>query len=513
MLSVLPSLPPPLVRVLVGLWRRRWLVLGVAWLVSLAGWLATLAIPDVYESRAQVYINTDTALEAAQTELGARANLEKGVRIVRTQLYSRDTLEQVIYDAGLDGNIYGPIELERRVSGLADAIEVEPKEEQYFEITYRDQDPQTAQRVVSSVLNLFIERNLGAASADVDMALSALDKQIEDREAELREIEDGIAAYRARNAEDLTGTDRVTRRLESKEAELARAQDRIARLQLTRTRLRGELAATPATTSGDEIDALRVQLAQLQAQYNENYPDIPRLKARIAELEAGRLGLPDNPAYLTIERTLNGVNDELAALNRQERRIDREIRELELSAAQTPEAEAELARLLRERERVEANYKALRVQRDETAFRAEISEEGGAIQYDVSEAPRVAAEPSWPPRGLMTLAICALGLGVGAGLAFLLTQLDRTYTQSVDLEEALGLPVLGSVSPSPTRASRTRAVADRFALALTLGCLLLTMATIYYLQEVQPPEGASVAALAGGAGEGRPQGLSNGGIR
>ena len=118
MLSLLPSLPRPLVRAVVGIWRRRWLVLATAWLLAVSGWLATLLIPDVYESRAQIYINTDTALEAAQTELGSRANLEKSVRIVRTQLFSRDNLEQVIYDAGLDKDIYGPVELERRVASL-----------------------------------------------------------------------------------------------------------------------------------------------------------------------------------------------------------------------------------------------------------------------------------------------------------------------------------------------------------------------------------------------------------
>ena len=505
MFSILPSLPRPLVRAVVGIWRRRWLVLAVAWVVAVAGWLATIAIPDVYEGRAQVYINTDTALEAAQTELGARANLEKSVRIVRTQLFSRDTLEQVIYDAGLDGDIYGPIELERRVNALADAIEVEPKEEQYFEITFRDQDRAVAQAVVSSVLGLFIERNVGAAISDVSTALRALDNQIEERTRELQEIEDEIADYRAANASDLTGSDRVTRRLEIKEAELARTQDQIARLQLTRTRLRGELSATPATTSGDELDALKVELAQLLAQYNENYPDVPRLRARIAELEAGGVGLPDNPDYLQVERQLNGVNDELASLVRQERRVEREIQDLELSAAQTPEAEAELTRLLRERERVEANYKALRAQRDDTALRADFNADGAAVEYTVYEAPRVSNEPVWPPRGLMTLGVFVLSLGVGAGLAYLLSQVDRTYTQGADLEQAFGLPILGSVSPSPTPASRTRAIGDRLALGLVLGTLMIATAGLYYMHEVRPPgatdtAGAAAALLTEGPG-------------
>ena len=500
--SILPSLPRALVRALVGLWRRRWLVLATAWIVAAAGWLATLAIPDAYESRAQVYVNTDTALEEAVAEAGSRTNLEKTVRIVRTQLLSRDNLERVVYDAGLDAQIYGPVELERRLNSLADAIDVRTREDQYFEIIYSDADPVVAQRVVSSVLDLFVEQNLGAAIADVDGALRVLDGQIEARASELREIERRIAAFRADNASELGGVDRSSRRIDLKEGELARVQDQMSRLQITRSSLRRELSQTPRTTSGRELDALKLELASLRAQFNDNYPDIPRLEARIAELEAGGASLPDNPDYLSAERGLTGVNDELASLQRTERRLLGEIEELELSAAQTPEAEAALTQLVRDRAQVEQQYKILRNQRDETALRAEVNAAGGGIEITTYDPPRVAAEPSWPPRGLFALAVLAIGLGAGAGLAYLLSALDKTYTQVADLEEALGLPVLGAVSPSPTKASRARAFGDRLALAGVLGALLLTTAGLFYVWEVRVGEVPTVqnAQLTGRAG-------------
>ena len=501
MSSLLSSLPRPLVRAIVGLWRRRWLVASVAWLVAVAGWLAVMTIPDSYESRAQVYIDTDTAIEQSTAELGSRTNLEKTVRVVRTQLLSRDNLERVIYDTGLDADIDGRIGLERRISALEDAIEVRSREEQYFEITYADVDPVMAQRVVSSVLDLFIEQNVGAALEDVDSGLATLDNQIEARGAELREVEEQIAAYRTQNATELSGTSRSERRLDAKEAELARVQDQVARLQATRGSVRAELSALPRTTAGGEIDDLKVQLAQLRAQYTERHPDIPRLQARIAELEAGGAVLPDNPDYLAAERQMSAISNELAALGRQERRVIREIEELELSAAQTPEAEADLTRLLRERTQLEEIYDALRDQRDQMALRSEISAAGGGIEYRKYDVPRVAAEPSWPPRGLFAVGVLMLALGAGAGLAFLLTQIDKSYTQASDLEEALGLPVLGAVSPSPTRASRTRTTGDRLALAAALGSLVLIAGGLFYLWEVrvadEAPALASVAERAG----------------
>lgn len=503
-MSVFTSLPRPLVKAIIGVWRRRWLVVAIAWAVAVAGWLAVWSLPDSFESRAQVYINTDTAIEQSTAELGSRTNLEKTVRVVRTQLLSRDNLERVIYDAGLDGNISGRVELERRLASLEQAIQVRSTEDQYFEIKYSDVDPIVAQRVVSSILDLFIEQNVGAALEDVDVGLAALDNQIDARGKQLRDVETQIAAYRTNNATELSGSSRFERRLDVKESELARAQDQASRLQATRSSLRAELSSLPRTTAGGEIDALKLQLAQLRAQYTDRHPDIPRLEARITQLQSVGADLPDNPDYLATERQLGAITNELLALQRQERRIVREIEALELSAAQTPEAEADLTRLLRERTQIEELYDALRDQRDQMALRADINASGGGILYEKYEAPRVAAEPSWPPRGLFAIMVFALALGAGAAIAFLLTQVDKTYTQASDLEEALGLPVLGAVSPSPTKASRTRSVGDYLALGTTLATLTLVAGFLFYFWDIRVADdgAASFAAAAATNGGG-----------
>ena len=51
-------------------WNRRWIALGVAWLVCLAGWLAVAAIPNKYESHARIFVRIDDVL-SDQSGLGA----------------------------------------------------------------------------------------------------------------------------------------------------------------------------------------------------------------------------------------------------------------------------------------------------------------------------------------------------------------------------------------------------------------------------------------------------------
>ena len=45
-----------------GVWRFRWAVIVVAWVVCLLGWVAVLFMPDVYEASARVFVDTRTTL-------------------------------------------------------------------------------------------------------------------------------------------------------------------------------------------------------------------------------------------------------------------------------------------------------------------------------------------------------------------------------------------------------------------------------------------------------------------
>ena len=45
-----------------GSWRFRWLGLAAAWAACLIGWLYVFAMPNVYEAKARVYVDSKTVL-------------------------------------------------------------------------------------------------------------------------------------------------------------------------------------------------------------------------------------------------------------------------------------------------------------------------------------------------------------------------------------------------------------------------------------------------------------------
>jgi len=52
-----------------GIWNRRWLALGVAWVVCLIGWVVVAMIPNSYESSARIFVQLYDPLAAQVVRL------------------------------------------------------------------------------------------------------------------------------------------------------------------------------------------------------------------------------------------------------------------------------------------------------------------------------------------------------------------------------------------------------------------------------------------------------------
>ncbi|MFQ5564167.1 MAG: XrtA system polysaccharide chain length determinant [Parvularculaceae bacterium] len=447
------DLPRPVIRYGVGLWRRRWLVVAAAWAFALLGWFAVWLIPDKYESRAQVFVQTETILEPVLNGVIARPNYEQRVEVMRLQLLTRPNVEEIVRRAGLDKTIEARTELARRakmeklVDWVAGEIHIESPREMYFVISYKNGDPAMARRVVDAVLNLLIEQDLGASLAEKEEARRRLDQRIAEFDARLTAKEREEAEFRRAHASELAASQSNLRRREMKEGELRRAEDELAQARRRLATLENLLAQTSRTSSGDELDTLKVRLAQLRSQYNENYPDIQDLEARIAQLEtAGRATLPTNPEYTRIQADMRAVKDKIAGLEERRERLNGELQTLDLAISATPGAEAELQRIVRDYEQTRKTYDELAARRDRLALTSALGAGGQGVEYMIFERPAEALSPSDPPRLLLILGVFALAFAGGGGVAFLLTYLARTYAQSTDLEDAFDLPVLGAFS-------------------------------------------------------------------
>lgn len=508
------DLPRPVIRYAVGLWRRRWAAIVAAWAFALAGWFGVWLLPDKYESRAQVFVQTESILQPVMTGVTAQPNYERRVEVMRQQLLTRPNVEEVVYRAGLDKTISASSEIERRVKmeklidWVAGQIKVESPQEMYFNITYRYGDRDIARNVVDAVLNLLIEQDLGASLQEKEEARRLLDAEIARFDERLTAKERQVATFRRDHAEELAVVEGNARQRELRETDLARLRNDMAREEGRVASLRNLLSATPRTSSGSELDTLKVQLAQLRSQYNENYPDIENLKARIDQLENGAAGaLPVNPEYRRIATELATAEGAVEGLKSAEARVRAELAALAVTIGDAPQVEAELQQIVRDYEQTRKSYEELLERRDRLTLTSSLGAGGRGVEYKIFERPTPALTPAAPPRFMLILGVLVLALAGGAGVALLMTHFDKTYTQSADLTEAFGLPVLGSVGIVETPLLKKLARTDRLQLAGAFGALAVLCFGYLYWEVLRLPSAsagtgmqtASVALVSGEA--------------
>lgn len=483
----LADLPRPIIRYAVGVWRRRWIVMIGAWACALAGWFGVWLLPDKFESRAQVFVQTESILEPVMNGVTARPNYEARVDVMRQQLLSRPNVEAVIYRAGLDGVIEASGELDRRVKmerlidWVASSIKIESPQDRYFVITYRFGDAAMARDVVDAVLNLLIEQDLGASLEEKEEARRLLNAEIARFESQLKERQNVVAEFRRLHAEELSAVEGDARRRDQVATDLQRIGDQLASEQQRVATLRTLLSQTSRTSTGDELDRLKVQLAQLRSQYEEGYPDIQNVKARISELESASTALPSNPEHRRLTVELATSEGQVEALKQREATLRADQQTLAVALGQAPNVQVELQRLMHAMEQTQKGYNELLDRRTRLSLTTSLGAGGQGVEYKVFERPTIALRPAAPPRLILILGVLVLAIAAGVGLALALTMFDRTFTQPDDLKDRFGLPVLGSFSVVSSAYTRALVRRDRMRLAgAAFGLLVITCFYAYW---------------------------------
>ncbi len=497
------DLPRSVIRYGVGLWRRRWTVAAVAWIAALAGFFALWLVPDKYASSAVVYVQTETVLDPVMNGVTARPNYEKRVEVMKLQLLTRPNLEQIIYRAGLDKEITAKnprerqAQMEKLIDLVSGAITITSPQEMYFVIDYKNSDPTIARNVVDAALNLLIEQDLGASISENEDARKRLDTEIKAFDERLTAKEREVAAFRRLHAEELASVSGNDRGRDLMEAELSRVTDELALAERRVATARSLLGSTQATSSGSDLDKLMVELAALRSQYQENYPDIQVIKARIEQLQSGGANdLPSNPEYKRLSAELRAAQDIAAGLADRQKRLRSDLDALAVTAGQAPRVVADLQRIERDYDQTRKNYEELVERRDRLSITANLGAGSQGVAYKIFERPEVSLIPaSQQFRTMLIAGVILLAVGAGAAAALILTFMQKSFTQSSELQTAFGLPVLGALSEVRSEAVVAERRRDVWRLA-GAGAGLAAVAVFYFYWEVVRLPAAAVDGAA-----------------
>lgn len=511
-----------------GTWRFRWLALAIAWGVSLVGWMVVYSMPDMYEAHARVYVDTRTPLRPLLAGIAADQDVESQIVMVRQALLGAPHLERVAREADLLGRASTPELRQSVIAGLTQriAINLEPvpgRDERtpntFYKIMYQDRSREKSIKVVDLLLSAFVEDTFGTKRDGAETAEAFLVDQLEQYRERLTAAESALAEFKRNNIGMVPGAEGgYFQRLDEEQGNVQRVEAalRVAlrrRTELGR-QLRGEAAFVPssqafANTSGgvsqgtvdtaSRIQETQARLDDLLLRFTDKHPDVIAtrqtlvdLKARqLQELEAVRRGDPGaaaiagastNPIYQNIRVQLHETDVQIAALRGELSDFSGNVLALRQALDTAPEVEAEYTRLTRDYEVTQTQYNAL-LQRLEQARVSEDAQQTGIVDFQIIDPPIAAFTPISPTRPMLLVLVLMFAIGVGTGVAWLLSKLRPVFYHGRTLAEFTGLPVIGVISLAWLERQRAMLKRDYLRYAAYAGSLLVMAVVLTLIHE------------------------------
>lgn len=502
-----------------GIWRRRWQMLSLVWLVCIVGWIVVLRMPDQYESSAKVYVDTDSMLQPLLRGIAIQSNVGQQVELITKTLFSRPNLEQVARMTDLDLQVKNNVETDALLESIKKRVTLTGVGRQnMFTISYVDESPEMAKKVVQAFLTIFVESSLGNSRKEGDVAQKFIDQQIAEYEARLIEAEELVKEFKQRNVGTMPGSGGdYFSSLQTEQANYESAKLRHEEVVKRRDEIKRKLSAEEPTYGLDpsanifsggvahpldgRISEMEKQIDDLLLKFTDKYPDVISLKDTVRRLKAQRQaeldeakkkipGLTDatpayqqNPVYQQLKVSLAQADAEVASLSVRVRQGRDAVAQLAKLVDTVPAIEAEFQRLNRDYSIVKSNYEQLLSRRESARLAQDAEATGDGVQFKVIESPRVPSEPTGPNRMLYMAVVMLIGLGTGVGFAFFMSQMKQTFDTRAALREATGLPVLGSVSMEWTPAQRIKLRVETAVFMAAGSLLILVFVMVLLLQE------------------------------
>lgn len=454
--------------------KHRILILG-CFLGALAiGAALTLLMTPIYTATATLQIDRESARIVNSEDVTPRENMAMGEEFFQTQyglLRSRSLAERVVESLGLAssdqalaalgveppaGGGSAAVQAERRralaLGAVQEGLGVTPvRGSRLVAVGFDNPDPVVAARVANAFAENFIQSNLDRKYESSSYAREFLEEQIAQTKGRLEEAERQLVAYAANQQIINVGSDEgeegggtqslASNNLVALNASLASARAaRVAAEEKWRSARTTSLMTLPEVLQNPSIQRLGEQRAQLDSEYQqklsvyqEDYPEMRRLRAQITEIDGQIQALAAN--------IRSSIQSQYVIAANQERSLQAQVNGLKGDVLDLRDRSIQYNILQRELDTTRTLYESLLQRYKEIAVTGDVV----ANNISIVDSARPPSKPSKPDI-LINLALAALfGLGLGVIAALVLEALDETVATPDDVEKKLGVPVLGVV--------------------------------------------------------------------
>jgi polysaccharide biosynthesis transport protein len=466
------------------IWRRRWLALLVAWGICLLGWLVISLIPNKYQSDATIFVQTQSMLP---DKVGvSREDRAREVERVKNLLTSTVNLEKVVKNTSLGKNLTTPQEVTAMAMSLKSLVKVEELRENMFKISAEsnlggrtDRENATLARdLVQSMIDVFVEENIAGNKGETAQTLEFLDKQIDMNATRMHDSENALIAFQQKNVGMLPGIGSSSMRRESLRMELNQVESQLIQAQSSLSATNAQLGSTPPMLTGASsyvggggpasarLAGLEAQIESAQARgWTDSHPDMQALQKEVARARVaaanestGRMvggSSTPNPAYGPLRSMQAQYGASVAALSQRRAQLGAELASQNAHQIDEPGLAAEQDRLTREYDGVKAQYQKLLADRESIRLRGDMDVSTGSVKFSITDPPAVAKKPSAPDRPVLLTGVLLFGLLAGAGVSFVVSQLQTGFSTAKQLATSSGMSVIGAISEVLTPKQRS----------------------------------------------------------
>ena len=468
------------------------LVIGGALALTLAiGVVVTLLMTPIYASTATLQIDREAAKVVSGQDVEPQEQLIQGEEFFQTQyglLRSRSLAERVMETLGLDRDDsflrnMGVKDQSKNVAGrrnavvsvLQDNLDVDPvRGSRLVKVSFNSPSPNLSAMVANSFAENFIGANLDRRFESSSYARDFLEKRIAQVKGKLEDSERQLVAYATAqqiiNVNDGDKADPSASKslaasdLQALNSSLASAKaNRISAEEKWRQARSEQDYGTSEVLSSPTIQQLEQTRAKLSTDYQQklstykpDFPEMVQLKAQLDETNRQLKSETQNIRSSVAQNTRTNAQAQYTIAMNEERALSDKVNQLKSAVLDLRDRSIQYNILQREVDTNRTLYDGLLQRYKEVGVAGGVTTNNISI-VDRAEAPR---QPS-KPRPALNLAIAAvLGLGLGGLIAFLLEALDQLVRSPTDVEQKLGLPVLGTIPKLDKGVTPGEALAD-----------------------------------------------------
>ncbi|MCK9606006.1 MAG: hypothetical protein M0R33_06090 [Methylomonas sp.] len=481
-----------------GTLKYKRLAILFALLVCICGWSFVFTMPDKFESKAKVHIDSSTVIRPLMRGMVIEPDVSALIRIIQQLMFTRPNLEKIIELSHLKAEKTGEVISSDFIEKLKKDITISgARDRDIFDIGYSSTDPETAKSVVQAVLTVFSEQAQGKAMADATDAQHFIEQQIRDYEIRLQEAEKAKEDFKRANLDYLAGESDQFQLLNQLKEQLNTATSNQEQA-IARKNVLGEQVKSIQESNEDwgitnlseevshedsRISALKDKKVEMLIKYTENHPEILAIDRLIASLkEQKELNKKDvaletdwigpqkmsNPYVQTLKIAYDNSEAEVASIQALIDSIKARINMIEHGLNERLAIETEMKNLNRDYQTINGKYSELLERREQAHITERVDDQTSRLKFKIADPPTRPSKPSSPNRILFYSLILVGGIISGFCVAFLIYFIRPVYMSSRQVRVVTGLPSLGSVSLTSIGINRAKSMDWLLLITITL---------------------------------------------